>query len=181
MHSHFPDAVKPSTLSVVFKRGSPLQLTNYRGVCCSNFLLSTPFAWLNRCLLSYLAHHSVFPAGQVATQPGIQGRDLTSFFAQLESWASRERVPLYALRRDQQKGFDRLSPHGFYDAIQAYGLPDDLIRLDVSAQTSVPYYIKTAYGLLILCLSLMSPLKSTLTTSLGHHGFLTWPYLPRVP
>jgi hypothetical protein len=43
--------------------------------------------------------------------------------------------------------YRRLSPQGFYDAIRAYGLPEELIRLDVSAQSSVPYYIKTAYGL----------------------------------
>jgi hypothetical protein len=42
-HSHFPDAVKPSTISTIIKRGSPFDLVNYRGVCCSNFLLSTPF------------------------------------------------------------------------------------------------------------------------------------------
>ncbi|KAI0039606.1 hypothetical protein FA95DRAFT_1503927, partial [Auriscalpium vulgare] len=85
--SHFPDVVKPSTLSTIHKRGSKLDLANYRGV---------------------------------------------------ESWAHRERVTVFALRRDQQKGFDRLSPEGFYDAISAYGLPSSIADLDSSAQTDVP-------------------------------------------
>lgn len=50
----------------------------------------------------------------------------------------RENVPLYVLRRDQQKGFDRLDPQGFYDAIISYGLPSSIIDLDRSAQTDVP-------------------------------------------
>jgi len=177
MNLHFPDAVKPSTISTIWKRGSRFDLFNYRGVCCSNFLLSTPFAWLNLCLGPYISKLAVLPPGQVATQPGVQGRDLTSLFAQLESWAKRHGVPLYALRRDQQKGFDRLSPQGFYDAVTAYGLPEQLIQMDVSAQTNVPYSFKTAYGLTqpIMVSGVtkqggpLSPLKSTLTTSLGHH------------
>ena len=177
IHSHFPDIVKPSTVSTIFKRGSRFDLSNYRGICCSNFLLSTPFTWLNHCLGPYISQHGLLPPGQIATQPGVQGHDLTSLFAQIETWANRHHVPLYALRRDQQKGFDRLSPQGFYDAVHAYGLPEQLIQLDISAQTNVPYSFKTAHGLtdpLIISGVTkqggpLSPLKSTLTTSLGHH------------
>lgn len=67
----------------------------------------------------------------------MQGRDLTSLFAQIEQ----------------------------------------LIQLDISAQTNVPYSFRTAYGLTDPLLisgvtkqgGPLSPLKSTLTTSLGHH------------
>lgn len=176
-HSHFPDSVKPSSVSTIYKCGSPFDLFNYRGICCSNLLLSTPFTWLNHCLTPYIAQLRILPPRQVATQAGLQGRDLTSLFAQIESWARRHSVPLYALRRDQQKGFDCLSPQGLYDAIHAYGLPEQLIQLDISAQTNVPYSFKTAYGLTDPLLisgvtkqgGPLSPLKSTLTTSLGHH------------
>lgn len=176
-HSHFPDSVKPSSVSTIYKRGSPFDLSNYRGVCCSNFLLSTPFTWLNHCLSPYISRLRILPPGQVATQAGLQGHDLTSLFTQIESWARRHSIPLYALRRDQQKGFDRLSPQGFYDAIHAYGLSEQLIQLDISAQTNVPYSFKTAYGLTDPLLisgvtkqgGPLSPLKSTLITSLGHH------------
>jgi len=74
------------------------------------------------------------------------------------------------------KGFDCLEPEGFYDAVQAYGLPDAIINFDQSVQTDVPYQVKTAFGLTDM-FSIsgvtkqggpLSPLKSTLTTSLGN-------------
>ncbi|KJA14059.1 hypothetical protein HYPSUDRAFT_173712 [Hypholoma sublateritium FD-334 SS-4] len=110
----------------------------------------------------------------VATQPGTQGRDLISFISQYELWASRENIPLYVLQRDQKKGFDMLEPQGFYDAIEAYGLPRSIIDLDESSQRNVPYRIKTAYGFTDAFTvngvtkqgGSLSPLKCTLTTSM---------------
>ena len=180
LNSHFPACVKASTLSTLHKQGSRLELANYRGVCCSNLLVNLSFAWLNRLLLPYLADHLVIPEGQIATQLGVQAHDLLSFFSQLEAWSNRHHVPLCALRRDQMKGFDRLEPEGFYDAVQAYGLLDTIINFDLSAQTDVPYQVKTAFGLTdTFSVSgvtkqggPLSPLKSTLTTSLGNR----WAY-----
>ncbi|GBE78620.1 hypothetical protein SCP_0115090 [Sparassis crispa] len=175
--SSIPSCVKPCTLSTIYKCGVPSDLVNYRGVCCNNFLLNTPFAWLNSLLVPYLAKHSVLPYGQVATQPGVQARDLTSFLAHLEAWSNRTSTPVYILRRDQTKGFDHLEPQGFYDAVHAYGLPPSLITFDQSAQTDVPYRVKTAYGLTAPIVisgvtkqgGPLSGLKSTLTTSMGNH------------
>ncbi|GBE81774.1 hypothetical protein SCP_0401470 [Sparassis crispa] len=175
--SHIPNIVKPCTLSMLFKKGPRTCLSNYRGVCCNNFLLNTPFAWLNLRLMPYLAQHRILPEGQVATQPGTQGRDLTSFLSQLECWSNRTCTPLYILRHDQQKGFDHLEPQGFYDAVTVYGLPSSLVQFDISAQSDVPYRIKTAFGLTepIVISGVtkqggpVSSLKSTLTTSLGNH------------
>jgi hypothetical protein len=93
--------------------------------------------------------------------PGVQGRDLTSLFAQIETWAIRHRVPLYALRRDQQKGFDRLSPEGFYDAVHAYGLPEQLIQLDIFLpRLMFRTPLRLRMGSLTLSLSLASPSRA---------------------
>ncbi|KAJ3832133.1 hypothetical protein F5878DRAFT_647031 [Lentinula raphanica] len=73
LNSHFPDVTKPSVLSTLFKRGSSMNLANYRGTCCSQFIAQIPFAWLNHLLIPYLARHHVLPQGQVATQVGVQG------------------------------------------------------------------------------------------------------------
>jgi hypothetical protein len=67
-----------------------------------------------------------------------------------------------------------LEPQGFYDAITAYGLPSSIIDLDRSAQDTVPYRVKTAYGFTDPFIvngvtkqgGSLSPLKCTLTTSL---------------
>ncbi|KAG2340633.1 hypothetical protein BDR05DRAFT_1034772, partial [Suillus weaverae] len=109
-------------------------------------------------------------------QPGVQARDLLSFLAQLECWSKHTNTPLDALRRDQAKGFDHLEPEGFYDALVAYGLPTAIIDFDCSAQSDVPYSVKTACGLTDSFLisgvtkqgGPISPLKSTLTMSLGN-------------
>ncbi|GJE96473.1 hypothetical protein PsYK624_126700 [Phanerochaete sordida] len=177
VHSHFPASVKPATMSTIFKRGSRTDLSNYRGITCSNLMKNLPFAWLNHNLVPYLAEHDILPQSQIATQPGVQARDLTSFLAQAETYARRHKQPLYMLRRDQRKGFDRLEPDGFYDAVRAYGLPSSLIDLDRSAQADVPYQVKTIFGLTpVFTVSGVtqqggpfSPLKSTLTTSMANH------------
>ncbi|KAL7277685.1 hypothetical protein ACG7TL_008617 [Trametes sanguinea] len=174
VHSHFPACVKPAIMSTIFKHGSRTDLANYRGITCSNFVKNVPFSWLNHLLSSYITSLRILPDTQIATQPGVQARDLTSFLAQIDAYAHRHNLTLFVLRRDQRKGFDRLEPEGFYDAVRAYGLPPTLIDLDRSAQDSVPYQVKTAHGLTQpFVLSGItqqggpfSPLKSTLTTSM---------------
>lgn len=58
---HFPVGFK---LSTIFKHGT-LDLAN-RDICCGNFLLSTPFSWLNRSLVPYILRLGVLPAGKIA-------------------------------------------------------------------------------------------------------------------
>ncbi|RDB23973.1 hypothetical protein Hypma_008605 [Hypsizygus marmoreus] len=128
-------------------------------------------------LSPYVTKHTLVPQCQIATQPGVQGRDLLSLLAQVERWAERTSTPLYILQRDQKKGFDMLEPQGFYDAIIAYNLPTSIIDLDKSSQENVPYHVKTAYGFTDPFMvngvtkqgGSLSPLKCTLTTSLVNH------------
>ncbi|KAF8191175.1 hypothetical protein BJ912DRAFT_849617 [Pholiota molesta] len=133
--------------------------------------------WLNQCLIKYAAEKHILPDTQVAAQPGVQTRDLMSYLAGVKCWATRHKQPVYAIKRDQMKGFDYLSPDGFYDAIRAYGLPSEIIDIDRAAQHEVKCFIQTAYGATIpITISgvskqggPISPLKSTFTTSMGHY------------
>ncbi|KAJ7168161.1 hypothetical protein C8R43DRAFT_877023, partial [Mycena crocata] len=68
-------------------------------------------------------------------QQGVQTRDLMGFLAEVQTWSERHKEMVIALGRDQKKGFDYLSPEGFYDALRAYGLPTSIIDLDRAAQT----------------------------------------------
>ncbi|KAG6880399.1 hypothetical protein C0992_000001, partial [Termitomyces sp. T32_za158] len=148
-------------MTTIHKRGPSTSLSNYRGITCSNLLANLPFAWLNSSLLPYLTKTGILPSTQVASQPGIQQRDLISLLAQ----------------RDQKKGFDMLEPQGFYDALAAYHLPSSIEELDRSAQSHVPYRVKTAYGFTNPFIvdgvtkqgGSLSPLKCILTTSLLNH------------
>ncbi|KII90984.1 hypothetical protein PLICRDRAFT_174330 [Plicaturopsis crispa FD-325 SS-3] len=135
MHAHFPGDLKDMTIIMIHKRGIRTDLSNWRGLFLSNFLANSPMSWLNYSLNPYATRLGIIPETQVATQQGVQTRDLMSFLAGLKCWAHRHHQPVYALKRDQMKGFDYLAPAGFYDAIAAYGLPDSIALLDRAAQS----------------------------------------------
>jgi hypothetical protein len=126
--------------------------------------------------MPFIGANSILPDTQVATQQGVQTRDLTSFRSGVLTWSNRHKTTVYALKRDQMKGFDYLAPEGSYDAVSAYGLPLSIIDIDKAAQTKTKVFIRTDHGLTepIIVSGVakqggpISPLKSTLTTSLGH-------------
>jgi hypothetical protein len=133
--------------------------------------------WLNYLLVPYGAQKSLIPETQVATQQGVQTRNVMSYLSAVKLYANRHKKTVFALQRDQMKGFDYLHPQGFYDAITAYGLLNEIIELDRAAQRDTKVFIRMAYGttgpIVINGVTkqggLLSPLKSTMTTSLGHH------------
>ncbi|KAG6884473.1 hypothetical protein C0993_010730 [Termitomyces sp. T159_Od127] len=132
--------------------------------------------WLNFKLSSYAAGKGIIPETQVVTQPSVQTRDLMSFLGGLKTWSKQNGTELYLLKRDQMKGFDYLSPNGFYDACEAYGLPSSICDLDRAAQSQTRCFPQMAFGIAepIIVEGVtkqggpMSPFKSTLTTSLSH-------------
>jgi hypothetical protein len=176
LNSCFPGDTKDMYLTMFHKRGLRTDLNNWRGLMISNFIANSPMTWLNYLLTPFIATNTILPDTQVATQKGVQTRDLTSFLAGLLTWANRHKTTVFALKRDQMKGFNHLAPEGFYDAITAYGLPESIIDIDKAAQTNTKVFIRTAHGLTdpIFVSGVakqggpISPLKSTLTTSLGH-------------
>src|SRR5882762_492695 len=176
MNSKFPGDIKDMWLTYMHKRGIRTNLINYRGLMLSNFLANSPMTWLNYKLIPYVAKLNIIPETQVATQQGVQTRDIMSYLSCIKCYAERHHQTVYALQRDQMKGFDYPAPSGFYDALKAYGLPDAIRDLDKAAQTQTKAFIRTAYGITgpIVIDGLtkqggpLSPIKSTLTTSLGH-------------
>lgn len=177
INSCFPGDIKDMWLTMFHKRHLRTDLQNWRGLLLSNVLANLPMTWLNSCLTRYSAQKQILPDTQVAVQPGVQTRDLVSFLSGVKCWASRHKQTVYAIKRDQMKGFDYLSPDGFYDAINAYGLPSAIIDLDRASQTDTRCFIRTAYGITdpIVVSGVnkqggpASPLKSVFTTSLGSY------------
>jgi len=177
MNSCFPGDIKDMWLTMLHKRGVHTDLSNWRGLMLSNVLANSPMAWLNCCLIQYSSEKRILPDTQVAAQPGVQTRDLMSFLAGIKCWAVRHKEPVYALKRDQMKGFDYLAPEGFHDAVRSYGLPQSIIDVDKAAQKDTKCFIRTAYGVTVPIVvsdvnkqgGPLSPIKSTFTTSLGHY------------
>jgi hypothetical protein len=64
----------------------------------SNFLANSPMTWLNHLLTPYIATNHILPDMQVATQQGVQMRDLTSFLAGMITWANHHKTTVYALK-----------------------------------------------------------------------------------
>ena len=86
MNSRFPGNIKDMWLTGFHKRGLHTQLSNWRGLLLSNFLVNAPIAWLNYSLILYASSKRILPDTQVAAQPGVQTRDLMSFLSGLKCW-----------------------------------------------------------------------------------------------
>jgi hypothetical protein len=176
IHSHFPGNIKDMWLTMFHKRGICMNLTNWHGLMISNFMANALMTWLNYLLIPYAAKKLLIPDTQVATQQGVQTRDVISYLSAVKWFANRHKQTVYGLQRDQMKGFNYLHLQGFYDAITAYGLPLEIIKLDKAAQKDTRVYIRTTYGttgpIVINRVTKqggpLSLLKSTMTTSLGH-------------
>lgn len=112
LKAHFPGALKDIWLTMFHKRGLCTELLNWHGLLLSNYLASSPMIWLNYCLTPYSAKLGIIPENQVATQQGVQTRDLMSFLGGAKSWAKQKKTMVYALKCDQMKGFNYLAPKG---------------------------------------------------------------------
>ena len=107
----------------------------------SNFLANSPMTWLNYNLVPYVSKLHIIPEMQVATNQEVQMLDIMSFLASVKCYVEWNHQTVYALQRDQMKGFDYLTLQGFYDAIDAYGLPPSIIDLDKAAQSHTKVFV----------------------------------------
>ncbi|KAI0369746.1 hypothetical protein BV20DRAFT_945484, partial [Pilatotrama ljubarskyi] len=141
----WPRLLTPADLRTLLRKGNPRPSPGpdlWEKWCIK--ALSDSALSLVLDLVNYEIEHSHFPD---SVKPAIMSTifkrgartDLANYRGiTSDAYAHRRKQPLLVLRRDQRKGFDRLEPDGFYDAVQAYGLPRALIDLDRSAQDRVP-------------------------------------------
>ena len=107
----------------------------------SNFLANSPMTWLNYNLVPYVSKLHIIPEMQVATNQGVQMQDIMSFLASVKCYVEWNHQTVYALQRDQMKGFDYLALQEFYDAIDAYGLLPSIINLDKATQSHTKVFV----------------------------------------
>jgi hypothetical protein len=84
IHSNFPGNVKDMWLTMFHKRGIRTNLTNWRGLMLFNFIANAPMTWLNYLLVPYAARKQLIPETQVATQKGVQTRDVMSYLSAIK-------------------------------------------------------------------------------------------------
>ena len=138
MNVRFPGDLRDMSLTYMHKRGVHTNVSNWRGVMLSNFLMNSPMTWLNYNLAPYVSKLCIIPETQVTTNQGVQTRDIMSFLASVKCCMEWNHQMIYALQHDQMKGFDYLTPQRFYDAIDAYGLLPSIIDLDKAKITQRP-------------------------------------------
>ena len=141
MNARFPGDLKDMWLTYMHKRGVCTNLLNWRGLMLSNFLENSLMMWLNYNLVPYVSKLCIIPEMQVTTNQGVQMRDIMIFLASVKCYVEWNHQTVYALQCDQMKGFDYLAPQGFYDAIDAYGLPPSIIDLDKAAQSHTKIFV----------------------------------------
>ena len=107
----------------------------------SNFLANSPMMWLNYNLVPYVSKLCIITEMQVTTNQGVQMRDIMSFLALVKCYVEQNHQTVYTLQCDQMKGFDYLALQGFYDAIDAYGLPPSIIDLDKATQSHTKVFV----------------------------------------
>jgi len=134
MNSTFPGNIKDMWLTYFHKRGICMNILNYRGVMLLNFLANSPTTWLIHKLIPYVARLKIILETQVATNQGGANQGRNEFSISVMCNSDRNEQPVYALQRDQVKGFDYLLPSGFYNAMKAYSCPDSIRKLDEAAQ-----------------------------------------------
>ena len=106
LNSRFPGDIKDMWLTMFHKWGLQTVLQNWRGLLLSNFLVNSLMAWLNISLMCYSVEKRILPDTQVAAQPGVQTHDLMSYLSGVRCWANCHKQQVFALKRDQMKGFD---------------------------------------------------------------------------
>lgn len=94
-------------------------------------------------LQDYAQERNLIPAERIATQNGVQGRDMISFLAQLDAAFKRMGISVYSLVRDQMKGFDLLCPLAAKDAYRFFGIGKAPILFNRIRLASSEMFIKT--------------------------------------
>ncbi|KAL8276302.1 hypothetical protein RQP46_011297 [Phenoliferia psychrophenolica] len=113
MHNYFPESIQSMLLMLIHKKNSVTELKNYRGITLANFIAVIATSRYTQCLQQYAWKHGLLPE---------------------DCWARAHGLPLYWFKRDQKGGYDKISPQGWKDAVQFYGLPNHLTCLLLSAK-----------------------------------------------
>jgi ribonuclease HI len=146
-NNYFSGIRRNFIITMYKNRGLSTDLRNYRGIVLSCFLYSTASAFFTNKIQDYSTELGLIPSSQIATQKGVQARDLTSLLAQIQSWAERHRTTVYSIGRDQMKGFDLFNAQAGYDAYEFFGLPQTVAAFDRARIAKNSFVVKTPHGL----------------------------------
>jgi hypothetical protein len=174
-HDYWPGYLKENYIVPLYKKGDPTDPGNYRGIVLANTLQTIVSSWTARCLQSYSWKMGFIPPEQIAVQQGVHVGDMTHLLSSLDGWGKLVDETIYALKRDQKKGYDYIHESAWRDACTFFGIPQKMVdaeqkrcervelRVRAREQISEPLYttgqIKQGDAL--------SPLKYVLITAMA--------------
>ena len=124
------EVLKENYLVPIYKQGDATHLHHHRGIVLANCLQSLIATWFARCLQQYFWEMGFIPEEQVAVQKGMQTADMTNLLSTLDGLARLLDKVIYALKRDQRKGFDYVHGSAWKDACDFFGLSSAVYSFD---------------------------------------------------
>ncbi|KAK4700819.1 hypothetical protein P7C70_g5424, partial [Phenoliferia sp. Uapishka_3] len=145
--NYFGDGLNDLLFLTLWKnKGTMINLNYFRGIGLGNLLHQMAVTVFTTTFKKYCWRRGFLPPTQGAANAGLQGRDLTSYIAQIDAWAHANETTLYWIKRDQMKGYDRVIPEAFDDACEFFGLPDSVRDFVRASKRGLKAYAVTAFG-----------------------------------
>ncbi|KAK4695243.1 hypothetical protein P7C70_g8588, partial [Phenoliferia sp. Uapishka_3] len=146
-NNYFEDGLNDLLFLTLWKnKGTMIDLNYFRGIGLGNLLHQMAVTIFTTTFKKYAWRRGFLPPTQGAANAGLQGRDLTSYIAQIDAWAHANNQTLYWIKRDQKKGYDRVTPEAFDDACTFFGLPDSVKSFVRASKTGLQAFAVTAFG-----------------------------------
>jgi hypothetical protein len=142
----FPDALEKGEIIMIFKKGDPRRLVNYRGITLLSVLYKLVTSVLSHRLLNICESAGAICLSQAGTRRQFTAIHRVATLQNIISHAQRNNKPLYLLMTDLAKAFDRVAFEGFWDAIRCLGLDDILEPILDNLQRNFECCARTFYG-----------------------------------
>ena len=133
---HFPDSISEGEIVSIFKKGSPLVLSNYRGITLLSVFYKLASATINARVNSILAKSNAWSRGQGGGKIGGQCLFKSATLLNIISDAKRKGKPLHVVSIDIQKAYDETPFEAFQDSVKYFGLGEDFLKLEMALEKS---------------------------------------------
>ncbi|KAK4702921.1 hypothetical protein P7C70_g3293, partial [Phenoliferia sp. Uapishka_3] len=146
-NNYFEEGLNDLLFLTLWKnKGTMIDLNYFRGIGLGNLLHQMAVTIFTTTFKKYAWRRGFLPPTQGAANAGLQGRDLTSYISQIDAWAHANNTTLYWIKRDQKKGYDRVTPEAFDDACTFFGLPDSVRSFVRATKSGLQAFAVTAFG-----------------------------------
>ena len=122
---HIPDEVSAGTITLLFKKGDPSLITNYRPISLLNSIAKV----LTRVITNRLSPiaQRIVSTSQNALPGRYIGYNIRSLIDSIE-WCKVKNLPLGILLLDQEKAFDKVSHEYLFATLQKLGFNNPFIN-----------------------------------------------------